>query len=142
MNRTVFAHQRSTATASAPLVRAGLTKRLQRAALAHGRASDVPPVVHEALQSPGQPLDSATRDVMESRFGQDFSRVRVHTSETAAESARAVNALAYTVGQDVVFGRGHYAPDSAAGRKVLAHELSHDDSAGRGRCCRANEPRN
>jgi hypothetical protein len=62
---------------------------------------------------------------MESRFGHGFSHVRVHTDARAAESARAVNALAYTVGRDVVFGSGHYGPASAEGRKLLAHELTH-----------------
>jgi len=62
---------------------------------------------------------------MEPRFGQDFSRVRVHTDAKAAESARAVDALAYTVGRDVVFGEGLYAPGKASGRRLLAHELTH-----------------
>lgn len=62
---------------------------------------------------------------MESRFGHDFSQVRVHDDSTAAESARAVNALAYTVGRDVVFDTGRYAPHSASGRHLLAHELAH-----------------
>jgi hypothetical protein len=81
--------------------------------------------VTEVLHSPGQPLDTATLGFFEPRFGQDFSSVRVHTDEKAAESARSVNALAYTVGRDVVFGQGQYAPDSHAGRKLLAHELTH-----------------
>jgi len=59
------------------------------------------------------------------RFGYDFSRIRVHTDARAAESVRAVNALAYTVGQDVVFGRGQYAPGTIAGKRLLAHELAH-----------------
>jgi hypothetical protein len=62
---------------------------------------------------------------MEPRFGRDFGRVRVHTGARAAESARAVDALAYTVGQDVVFGAGRYSPRSPAGRALLAHELAH-----------------
>jgi hypothetical protein len=62
---------------------------------------------------------------MESRFGHDFSQVRVHTSTQAAESARSVNALAYTVGQDVVFGQGRYAPGTPSGQRLLAHELTH-----------------
>ena len=55
----------------------------------------------------------------------DFSRVRVHTGPRAAESAQAVNALAYTVGRDLVFGEGHFAPETEEGRKLLAHELTH-----------------
>ncbi len=81
--------------------------------------------VHEALRSPGRGLDPSTRAFMESRFGHDFGRVRVHTDAKAAESAQAVNALAYTLGRDVVFGEGAYAPGTARGRRLLAHELAH-----------------
>jgi len=62
---------------------------------------------------------------MEPRFGHDFARVRIHADDRAAESARAVDALAYTVGPDVVFGASQYAPATAAGRRMLAHELTH-----------------
>ena len=82
-------------------------------------------IVHEALRSPGQPLDAASRTFFEPRFGQDFSRVRVHTSAVAARSARAVGARAYTLGSDVVFAAGQYAPHSYAGTRLLAHELAH-----------------
>jgi hypothetical protein len=81
--------------------------------------------VHEVLRTPGQPLDRVTRAGAEARFGYDFSRVRVHTDARAAQSARAVNALAYTVGPDVVFGAGHYAPMTTTGSRLLAHELTH-----------------
>jgi outer membrane protein OmpA-like peptidoglycan-associated protein len=81
--------------------------------------------VHEALRSPGQPLDPATRAVMEPRFGHDFSHIKVHTDARAADSASAVNALAYTVGQDVVFGRGEYRPATGEGQRLIAHELTH-----------------
>jgi Domain of unknown function (DUF4157) len=84
-----------------------------------------PPIVHEALRSTGQPLDASTRGEMESRFGQDFSQVRVHTDSLAAESAQNVEAEAYTVGHKVVFGAGRYEPASAEGRRLLAHELTH-----------------
>ena len=87
-------------------------------------ASEVPPIVHEVLRLPGQPLDFDTRDFMESRFGHDFSQVRVHTDAKAAESAMAVNALAYTVKQDIVFGKT-YAPKTVEGQMLLAHELTH-----------------
>jgi hypothetical protein len=87
--------------------------------------STVPPIVHEVLRSPGQPLDPETRTFMESRFGHDFSRVRVHTDGRAADSARAVNAHAYTVGRDVVFAAGHYQPRTGEGRRLLGHELTH-----------------
>lgn len=91
------------------------------------RAADgaVPALVQEVLASPGRPLDVATRDYMESRFGHDFSRVRVHTDGKAAESARVVGALAYTVGRDVVFASGRYSPAWFEGKRLLAHELAH-----------------
>jgi outer membrane protein OmpA-like peptidoglycan-associated protein len=87
--------------------------------------SEVPPIVHEVLRAPGQPLDQETRIFMELRFGHDFSQVRVHTDTKAADSARAVNALAYTVGQNVVFGQGQYSPRTSNGQRLMAHELSH-----------------
>lgn len=84
-----------------------------------------PPIVHRVLESPGQPLDTGIRSYMEPRFQADFSRVRVHTGALAAESARAVNALAYTVGTDLVFSSGQYQPHSSSGGMLLAHELAH-----------------
>ncbi len=84
-----------------------------------------PPVVHEVLGEAGQPLHAETRALMESRFGHDFSKVRVHADGKAAESAQAVNALAYTVGSDIVLGTGQYAPETNEGRKLMAHELTH-----------------
>jgi Domain of unknown function (DUF4157)/Putative peptidoglycan binding domain len=151
----------------------------RRSANSHG-PTDAPPIVHEVLRSPGQPLDRHTRAFMESRFGHafspaplraapaaqtklvvgeagdqfeqqadrmaetvmqmpeprtvsksrprgvaDFSHVRLHTGARAAESARTVNAKAYTVGHEVVFGEGHYRPETSEGRKLLAHELAH-----------------
>ena len=83
------------------------------------------PIVHEALPSPGQPLDQATRGFMEPRFQADFSNVRVHTDSTAADSAKAVNALAYTVADHIIFASGRYSPKEGAGRRLLAHELAH-----------------
>lgn len=84
-----------------------------------------PPIVNEALGSHGQPLDRTTQGLMESRFGHDFSRVRVHTDALAAQSAAALNALAYTVGNDIVFSRGRLDSNSGEGRRLLAHELTH-----------------
>src|SRR5215211_6440422 len=78
-------------------------KRLQCRATNQAEPSAVPPIVHEVLRTPGQPLDRGTRAFMEPRFGHDFSRVRVHADGKAAEAARAVNALAFTVGRDMVF---------------------------------------
>lgn len=148
---------------------------LRRAAVSRAPET-VPPIVHEALRSPGQPLDAATRAFMEPRFGHDFggatspgsamqiaqrdliinrpddryereadrtadyimkaspraaargfdfSKVRIHTDAIAAESARKVDALAFTVGDHIVFGTGRYAPNSSSGRRLLAHELAH-----------------
>jgi hypothetical protein len=103
-------------------------KKLQRRA---GNLSDpssvseVPPIVHEVLLSPGQPLDAETRAFVEPGFGYDFSDVRLHTDNRAAESARAVNAVAYTVGADIVFQSHRYSPKTEEGQKLLAHELAH-----------------
>jgi hypothetical protein len=88
-------------------------------------ADFAPGIVHDVLRAPGRPLDGETRAFMEPRFGYDFSGVRVHNDERAAESARAVNASAYTVGSHVVFGQGQHAPSSDHGRRLLAHELTH-----------------
>jgi hypothetical protein len=95
--------------------------------------SRVPPIVNEVLRSAGQPLDAETRAFMEPRFGHDFSDVRVHADSKATESARAVNALAYTVGTHVAVRSDKHAPGTAAGRLLLAHELAHvvQQSAGR-----------
>jgi len=84
-----------------------------------------PAIVHRTLLSPGQPLDPATRTFAEPLFGHDFGHVRVHTDATASRSAEAVRAHAYTVGRDVVFAPGKYAPATASGRRLLMHELAH-----------------
>jgi hypothetical protein len=97
---------------------------LQRAAVGPA-PNTVPAMVHEVLRSPGQPIDLAARAFMEPRFGHDFSQVRVHTDAMAAESARAVKAQAYSVGHRLVFDTGQYTPGTLAGKKLLAHELTH-----------------
>ena len=84
-----------------------------------------PSIVHEVLGSPGEPLDREARAFFEPRFGQDFSRVRVHQDAKAGESARSVHALAYAVGNNLVFGVGQYAPGTSGGKRLLAHELTH-----------------
>lgn len=150
--------------------------RVQRFATDNAELETVPPIVYEALNSPGAPMDADTRTFMEARFGHefsrvspyvteprsvparltvgapydsfeleaeqtarqvmsqsaapgrigyDFSRVRIHTGEKASASARAVNALAYTVGNDIVFDTGRFAPATTEGRRLLAHELAH-----------------
>jgi outer membrane protein OmpA-like peptidoglycan-associated protein len=98
---------------------------IQRSAFATGATPIVPPIVHDVLRSPGRPLDAASRAFFEPRFGHDFGSVRVHADARAAESARSVNATAYTVGSDMVFGAGGYPGQSEAGRELLAHELTH-----------------
>lgn len=98
---------------------------LQRAASHTAVAHTVPPIVHDVLRSPGAPLDPVTRAFMEPRFGHDFSRVRVHTDAKAAESARAVDALAYTAGRDIVLGSGQHTSRSSSGLRLMAHELMH-----------------
>jgi hypothetical protein len=101
--------------------------KLQRKEQGQGGAASATaaPVVHQTLNSPGRPLDTATRAFFEPRFGHDFGGVRLHTSARAVESARALNARAYTTGNDVVFGAGQYSPDTNEGKKLLAHELTH-----------------
>jgi predicted chitinase len=88
-------------------------------------AEGVPREVTEVARAEGRPLDARTSGFMESRFGHDFSHVRVHTDARADEAAHSVSAHAYTFGRDIVFRSGHYRPDTDAGRKTLAHELAH-----------------
>jgi hypothetical protein len=102
----------------------GQPPSLQRKASEHS-ASGAPPSIQETLRQSGQPLDSGSRDFMESRFGRDFGDVRVHTDSMAAESAASINALAYTSGNHVVFNSGRYAPSTDGGKRLLAHELVH-----------------
>ena len=92
-----------------------------------------PSIVHDVVNSSGQPLDTATRAFFEPRFGHDFSQVRIHADDRAAQSARSVQAAAYTVGQDVVFGASQYAPYDLKGRRLLAHELAHTIQQGHAR---------
>lgn len=84
-----------------------------------------PPIVHDVLRSPGYPLDDATRAFFEPRFGHDLSKVRVHSGAAAEQSASDVNARAYTVGHNIVFGPGRFAPQTREGQRLLAHELAH-----------------
>jgi hypothetical protein len=118
------------------------SKALSRypATSARSRADLAPPIVHEVLSAQGQPLNSAIRNFMEPRFGVDFSGVRIHTDPKAAESARAVDAMAYTVGRDVVVGSGQYTPASGAGLRILIHELTH--VVQQGAAARHNPPAN
>lgn len=92
----------------------------------------MPAIVHEVLQTPGQPLDAAARTFMEPRFGHDFGSIRVHADRRAGLSAAAVGARAYTVGRHIVMGSGEYRVASPAGRRLLAHELTHTIQQGDG----------
>jgi Domain of unknown function (DUF4157) len=89
------------------------------------RETDVPAIVGQALESPGQPLDRSIRDVMEQGFGTTFGHVSVHSDSLAARSARAVHAEAYTVGNHLVFAENSYTPGTTQGRLLIAHELAH-----------------
>jgi len=86
---------------------------------------EAPPLVHQVLRSPGQPLADDDHEFFRSRFGFDFSHVHVHNDHTASESAQSINALAYTSGSDIAFAAGQYQPGTEAGRRLLAHELTH-----------------
>jgi hypothetical protein len=98
---------------------------VQRKTVGSGAGMNVPPIVNDVLSSNGQPLDRTTRAFFEPRFGHDFSPMRIHADARAAESARAVEARAYTVGRHVVFGAGQHALATPAGRRLMAHELAH-----------------
>lgn len=100
-------------------------KTLQRSAAGNAGPGVAPPIVHQVLRSPGQPLDAATRGFFEPRFAHDFSKVRIHADAQAAESAQSVNALAYAVGNNLVFNTGRFSPSTDAGRRLMAHELAH-----------------
>jgi hypothetical protein len=93
-----------------------------------GRISEANPNIESRIQSlkgGGRPLSENDRAFFEPRFGHDFSQVRMHSDAKAAEAARAVNARAFTVGNDMVFGERQYAPGTTAGQRLLAHELTH-----------------
>jgi outer membrane protein OmpA-like peptidoglycan-associated protein len=109
-----------------------LQRKIQNAKLGTHNDFSLPPIVHEVLHSPGQPLDATTRAFIQPRFGLDFSQVRLHTDAKAAESARAVNARAYAVGTDVVFASGAFDPHRDDGLWLLAHELAHVIQGGSG----------
>jgi len=93
----------------------------------------VPSIVHEVLRSTGQPMGRDTRAFFEPRFGHDFSEVRIHADTQASEAASAVNARAFTIGRDMVYGSGQYRPHSLSGLKLIAHELTHIIQQSRGR---------
>ena len=105
------------------------TAAIMRAELSSDQPGDAseqtPTLVHDALCRPGRALDSGSRREMESRFGHDFSQVRVHDDSLANRSASAMGAAAYTVGRDIAFARGMQEPGDLHRRRLLAHELAH-----------------
>jgi Domain of unknown function (DUF4157) len=104
----------------------GAAPRIQRfAGQPATEAATAPTSVDHVLAGSGRPLEPALRHDMEQRFGHDFSRVRVHTGTVAERSARDVHAHAYTVGHDIVFGAGRFAPGMHDGWRLIAHELAH-----------------
>jgi hypothetical protein len=115
-------HEQAADQAAAQVMRMPAPSIRPMAAL---RPAQTPAEVRNLLRSPGQALDQATRRFMEPRFGYDFSRVRVHTDQAAQHSAQALQARAYSVGNDIVFGDGQFTPATHAGRQLLAHELAH-----------------
>lgn len=104
------------------------------------QAASVSPRLESQILSmgAGRPLQKSERDFFEPRFGHDFGRVRVHTDEMAAGMADAMNAQAFTLGHDVAFGAGQYKPETANGRRLLAHELTHvlQQTSSQDRCSR------
>jgi len=95
-----------------------------------GGGMTAPSIVSEVISGNGSPLDKGTRQFMESRMGQDFSNVQIHTDGKAAASAQSINALAYTSGPHIVFNSGQYQPHTDGGKRLLAHELVHTAQQG------------
>ena len=125
---------RATKPASAPVRRCacggfvgptGECAACRQKRLRSGAPNRTPKVVQEVLHTAGRPLEPSVKKTMENHFRHDFSRVRVHTDTRAAESARAVSANAYAVGEHVAFAAGRYAPGTQAGDRLIAHELAH-----------------
>jgi hypothetical protein len=90
-----------------------------------GQSDAAPASVYQALTGPGSSLEPTLRQDMEQRFGYDFSQVQVHSDTAAEQSARDLSANAYTVGHDIAFGAGQFAPGTHEGRRLIAHELTH-----------------
>lgn len=107
-------------------VASNYVRNFQRSsAVPQDSAGEVPAIVHDVLRSPGQALDSEPRGYFETRFGRNLPSVRIHSGGDAAWSAEVLSADAYTVGSDIVFGLGNFAPQTVRGRGLLAHELTH-----------------
>lgn len=106
--------------------------RKARPPVRHGTPAYVPSAARAGLRSASHPIESGTREQLEARFAADFSSVRIHEGHAAGISARELNANAYTVGLDIVFGAGAYRPHSHDGQRLLAHELAHVVQQSRG----------
>jgi len=123
--------QQIMAAAANPAI-SGITPSIQRyGGQRSGQLREVPGSVEQVLGSSGEPLNVSLRKDMESRFGHDFSRVRVHSGAAAEQSARDASADAYTVGHHIVFDSGRFAPGTHEGRRLIAHELTHVVQQGR-----------
>ena len=93
-----------------------------------GNTLQVTPEIQNSINSmkgSGQPLPASTRAFFEPRFNRDFSNVRLHTDNRAAETAKSINARAFTIGRNIAFGAGQYSPETSSGKRLLAHELTH-----------------
>jgi hypothetical protein len=134
--REATAHQKTATLRYAPVVLAHLssfrnpepTERSRYKPVVLGGQKIPTPIsnqIAELRQNGGAPLPRMVRRDFEKRFGQDFSQVRVHDGEGPATIAQQLRAKAFTLGKDVVFGRGHYRPDTETGKRLLAHELTH-----------------
>lgn len=124
---------------------AGRTRSLASSELTRVRPGDtseaeVPPALQNVLHSSGVPLDRTIASVFGSRLGHDFSNVRVHTDAAAAESARQINARAYTVGNHLVFDEAQFSPGTSSGQRLLAHELTHVVQQNGSATCVQREP--
>lgn len=119
MSRSFRTEKKPQSTMVAP------AKLLQRRRANEHEPEIVPPIVHEVVRSPGEPLDAETRAFFEPRFGHDFSQVRIHTDEMANKSVRNFKTRAYTIGNHVAFSSGQYSPATYDGRELIFHELIH-----------------
>jgi len=106
----------------------------------HAGALPVPASAAAVVAGSGSPLEPGVRALMQDGMGHDFARVRVHTDASAARSAHALGALAYTVGEHIAFRAGRYAPGTHAGQRLLAHELTHVTQQRSGLLCQSADP--
>ena len=108
-----------------------MTKAPRRRGPDQASQTNLPANVRDVVRSPGQPLNSRAATTLEGRLGHDFGRVRVHTDAQADSSARTLGAMAYTIGDNIVFASGRYSPHTTEGQRLLAHEAVHVVQQGR-----------